>query len=430
MLRSPGNVLFGRGVATTLGSETARLARRVLVVVDRHVQDLAAVQDVVATLADAGVEHVLHPSEELEFGFDSADAPARRYETEGCDAIVAIGGGSALDLGKLVGIRVTHPGSLGEYIGEAKVPGPIPPVVAVPTTAGTGSEVTPVAVLTDEERGSKVGVSSRHLVPTLALVDPGLTDTCPAGVTAAAGIDALCHAVEAFTARDGRTPADLGVAPTGFIGKAALSDALALEAIRAIGTALAVAVNDPTRDARDRMAYGSLLAGLAFGQAGTGTAHAIQYPVGYLTRTPHGVGTGLLLPYAMAYNRPVRTRELARVAEALGADADTDADTGASNAVRMVEHLCRSIGLPPTLRELGVREVDLPAVVDGALAARRLLDNNGRVMAALDVTRVVHAAWHGELADLLADASPAADGRAADGPAAEDADAAGGAADG
>jgi alcohol dehydrogenase len=311
----------------------------------------------------------------------------------GC--VVGLGGGSSIDLAKLVALGIAHGQDLRSFYGEDQVPGPIAPLVAIPTTAGTGSEVTPVAVLTDPDALLKVGISSRQLIPTYALCDPTLTHGCPPTVTAHAGIDALAHAVEAFTAARRHPP--LGTSG-GFVGKNSLSDTFALEAIRQLFPNLLAAQRDEP-EARAAVAYGSLCAGLAFATAGTAVAHALQYPIGARTHTPHGLGTGLLLAYAMRFNRPARVAELAAIGRAMGVGTDRDDDEQAADAaVAGVAALATTLGIPPSLAELSVSEEDLPELARQALGVSRLIVNNPRELGVEGLLEILLAAWRGELA--------------------------------
>jgi alcohol dehydrogenase len=309
--------------------------------------------------------------------------------------VVGLGGGSSIDLAKLVALGVAHGDDLRSFYGEEQVPGPIAPLIAVPTTAGTGSEVTPVAVLTDPAAVLKVGISSRHLIPTYALVDPTLTHGCPPSVTGHAGIDALAHAVEAFTAARRRLPpGSTGV----FVGKNSLSDPLALVAVEQIAPHLVAAQRDEP-DARAAVAYGSLCAGLAFATAGTAVAHALQYSIGARTHTPHGLGTGLLLAYAMRFNRPARLAEMAAIGRAMDVSGDEDCDERAADAaIAGVAELATAVGVPSSLAELQVTEDELPELARQALGVSRLIVNNPRELGEDDLLEILRAAWRGELA--------------------------------
>ncbi len=290
------------------------------------------------------------------------------------DVVVGLGGGSNLDLSKAVALLVKYPGTLSAYYGENNVPGPIAPVVAVPTTAGTGSEVSPVAVVADPERAMKVGIASRALIPKWAIVDPALTVSCPPSVTAHSGMDALAHAIESFCARV-RTDASPHAI---FVGKNPMSDVLATKAITAIAKYLPTAVAQPNdRTARQEMAMASLLAGMAFSAAGTAAVHALQYPVGEATHTPHGLGNAVLLPTVMKNIMFSRVEEMAFIARSLDANLESKTDAeAAGHAARLVEELGAKVGIPKGLRALGVKKEQIPELSKMASTVRRLLDNS------------------------------------------------------
>jgi alcohol dehydrogenase len=270
-------------------------------------------------------------------------------------------------------------------------------VVAVPTTAGTGSEVTPVAVVSDSGRELKVGISSPLIIPRVALVDPQLGVGAPPSVTAYAGVDALVHAVEAYTARpavlDQHDLDQHDTVPV-FIGSNRLGSLLALEAVEVITRSLAAAVrNGDDLQARSDMAWGSLLAGMAFGTAGTHWSHALQYPVGAATHTPHGLGTGLLLPYVLQACRDQLTEEFRQLGRAMGI-----AETGDGDAVigRLIG-LAADIGLPPSLAALDVAEDDLDRFADLGLGVSRLAGNGPQPATKERFLAVLRNAWQGSL---------------------------------
>ena len=232
--------------------------------------------------------------------------------------VLGIGGGSCMDMAKCVAVLLRHGGSLRDYYGENKIPGPVAPVIAVPTTSGTGSEVTPVAVIADTERGTKVGISSPYLIPRAAVCDPELTLTCPPGLTAVSGADALTHAIESYTAAAPRGDAGPDGQECVRRQECAVRH-FGLLALQNIFKALRTAVKDgKNMEAREQMMLASLAAGCAFGTAGTAAAHAIQYPVGNQTHTPHGMGVALLMPYVMEFNRPNCVGAFAQIARAIG----------------------------------------------------------------------------------------------------------------
>lgn len=268
---------------------------------------------------------------------------------------------------------------LDYYGGENKVTGPIAPLVAIPTTAGTGSEVTSVAVLTDVENNLKVGISDNYLRPTVALLDPELTLGLPAYVTACSGIDALSHAIEAYTAKPSAYIQAEGSIL--FQGSIPISDALAFRAIELIAKNLPLAVQQGSNlEARSNMLMGSLLAGMSFSNAGTAAAHALAYPIGGLVKSPHGEVTGLLLPYVMEYNATVETEKMVRISHAFNVNSDGLSDKEAALAAsKAVLTLLGEIGLPTKLTKIGIKEEDIPEIAEKTLQIDRLIRNNPRV---------------------------------------------------
>jgi alcohol dehydrogenase len=349
-LRLPGRLHFGFGVRAQLPSLVG--GRRVLAVVDPFLKSTPFYDETVGALGDPSVFDGVTP--ELPVG--TLDA-ALGFSPE---VVVGIGGGSTLDAAKLIALLISHGGPLSRYYGENLVPGPTVPVIALPTTAGTGSEVTPVAVVSDPGRELKVGISSPYLVPSAALVDPELTMGSPRPVTAFSGIDALVHAIESYTAR--RLDLDWSGPVPAFTGRNLLAEPVAREAAGRLLRWLPVAVDEPdNREARHEVARGALQAGIAFGSTGTHLCHALQYPIGALTGTPHGLGTGLLLPYVI--EAVSRDRE---VAARLGS-------LGEGDLVARVAEINRAIGVPATLAAIGVRAEQLPRIAELALTAKRLV---------------------------------------------------------
>ncbi len=307
--------------------------------------------------------------------------------------IVAVGGGSVIDLAKVTALLLAHGGNLEDYYAVQSVPGPVLPLIALPTTAGTGSEATPVSVITDPATEMKIGVASPHLIPRHAICDPLLTLGAPATVTAHSGIDALSHAIEAYMSAREEPTVDL-VLGRPQVGKNLLSDTLALTAAGYIARNLERAVEDgDDLQARTGMLYGSLLAGIAFGNSGVAAAHALQFAVGAATHTSHGLGTGLLLPYVMEFNRPVRGIALAALASEMGSPGDP---------VDHVHELGLQIGLPASLAEIGVAQSDLRGMAEASVKIKRLIDNNPRPLDADALEAILDAAWHGDPARLRA----------------------------
>jgi alcohol dehydrogenase class IV len=320
---SAGQLIFGRDAVLQLGDVVRRLsASRVFVVTDAMLVKAGLVDRVRAALTAATVEVAVFeggvPEPPLSLA-ETCVAVARQFHA---DAVLGLGGGSNMDLAKITATVLTHGGSARDYIGDDQIPGPILPLICVPTTAGTGSEVSGASVLTDTEKQMKVGILSNHLRPRVALVDPLLTVSCPSKVTADSGIDALTHAIEAYTAVDNEAfPLPEGER-TIYQGRHPMGDLLAERAIELIGANLRRAVADGhDLAAREAMALGATLAGLSFSNVGVAVVHALEYPLGGATHCSHGAGNGLLLPFVMRFNLPARIARFARIAQLLGEPA-------------------------------------------------------------------------------------------------------------
>jgi len=386
---------FGAGTTQEVGLELAdRGARRVLLVTDPHLAASEPVQRVRRSLEETGVEHAVFDQvsvEPTDASFRLAIACAR---DGGFDAFVAVGGGSSMDTAKAANLYSTHPAELLEYVnapagGGRPVPGPLKPLIAVPTTAGTGSETTGVAIFDLVERHVKTGISHRFLKPALGIVDLENTRTLPPAVAACTGLDVLTHAVESYTAvpylrrpqpeRPSQRPAYCGANP--------VSDVWALEAMRRVAQALPRAVADPDdAEAREHMLLAATMAGLGFGNAGVHLPHAMAYPVAGRVRryrpagypgqgplVPHGMAVVLSAPSAFRYLARLDPARHLRAAEAIGADTARarPEDAGRLLADRVIE-LMRLLGMPSGLRALGYDSGDIPALVEGALAQQRL----------------------------------------------------------
>ena len=390
-IRAPRELLFGFGQRHALSAVALRLGRRALVVTDARLATDPTFLELTEDLRRNGIAVQVEAGALPDVPVDSALACAEAARPFAPDLVIGVGGGSCLDLAKCIALLLTHGGRPQHYYGELKVPGPILPLIALPTTAGTGSEVTPVAVLSDSERSLKVGVSSPHLIPTAAICDPEFTLTCPSSLTAIAGADAMTHAIEAFTAI--RRPVTPHLATERvFVGKNAMSDRFALQAIALLWEGLEAACADGSdRMARAKVMMGATFAGLAFGVAGTAAAHAIQYPIGASTHTAHGTGVACLMPYVMEWNRPAIAPELKEIASVIGlAQAD--------EVIPAIAALFARIGIPGSLRALGLGEDRIDWVADQSCGIERLIQNNPRPIDRIGMRRLVAAAYAGDLA--------------------------------
>src|SRR4051794_6136328 len=390
VLRAPSQVLFGCGIAAAAGEVAAEHGRRALVITDPVLARTPGFATVLDSLG--ALEVTIFSDAAVDVPRSAVDAAMARGETARADVIVAVGGGSVIDLAKVTALQLTHGAPLDKYYAVGSVPGPIMPLIALPTTAGTGSEAPPVAAVTDPGTDTKLLIASPHLIPRHAICDPLLTVAAPRVVTAHAGIDALSHAVESYmAARQELSPGVVLGRPQ--VGKNLLSDSLAITAAGHLLDNLAQAVEDGSDvSARSGMLYGSLLAGIAFGNSGVGAAHALQFVVGAATHTSHGLGTGLLLPYVMEYNRPARPEAIAQLSALAGGDAVTE-----------IHALGLRIGLPASLAEIGVERDQLRAMAEGAAGIKRLVDNSPRPLDADALEAILDAAWHGDPGRLSSD---------------------------
>jgi len=395
-MRAPRHIAFGWGQRHSLPLYAAPLGKRALIVTDARMGDNVETTALVDGLRAAGIAVTVFAETLPEVPLDSIARCLEAGQAFGPDLVIGLGGGSCLDMAKVTALLLAHGGSVRDYYGEFKVPGPVLPLIALPTTAGTGSEATPVAVVADSERLLKVGIASPELIPLVAICDPELTMSAPAGLTAIAGADALTHAIEALTAG----PRDVDHETTHahvFLGKNALSDANAMEAIRQLSFGLKRSVeNGQDREARESVMFGALLAGLAFGAAGTAAAHAIQYPVGALTHTAHGSGVACLMPYVMQFNLSHAAGSIAKVSEAMGVAVAGDSEmANAERAIAAVETLFAAIGIPPDLRALGLAEEQKAWVAEQSMSAARLVKNNPRPLDVTAMSAIVEAAYTG-----------------------------------
>lgn len=401
VIRSSRMVLFGQGQREALPRVAAEFGKRVFICTDERWNSDPLLQGIEQDLRRHQFHLAVYDRTVPELPTDCIDQAASEARQFAPDVVIGIGGGSSLDLAKLVALRLSFSAPLSEFYGEFKVPGPLVPLIAVPTTAGTGSEATPVAVVSDPERVTKVGISSPHLIPQVAVCDPELTVSCPSRLTAIVGADALTHAIEAFTAITKPPTASIAFDHV-FIGKNELSDGQAVRAIRAIGRNLGAAVEQGSdRSARHQVMLGSFLAGQAFGVAGTAAAHAIQYPIGALTKTPHGLGVAALMPYVLAFNLPARGDEIAEIGEAMGVAGTGSREAQARAAIAAVTDLFHRIGIPRTLAELGLDREQIDWVAEHSMSAARLVNNNPRPLDVGSLRDIIVAAFDGDMNQLM-----------------------------
>ncbi len=390
------NIKFGRGSSTLTRSELKRLAvHRPLLVTDKTVIDLQPVRALIADLRGAGFSPQIFDACVPEPAIDTAKNAIEFGHASQADCVIGIGGGSNLDVAKMAATVLKHSGEPANYFGFDAIPGPILPLIALPTTAGTGSEVSHSAVLTDKAAGTKVSTLSRWLRPAVALVDPALTDSCPPKVTADSGIDALVHAIEAYTNRDFQQMVGVDPQARAYEGSYPLTRLLAAEAIRLVGRSLVLAYQQPANQAaRDDMALAAMLAGMAFSNSGVAIVHALEYPIGVLTHCSHGEGNGLLLPHVMRFNLPECMPQFSDIANWLSPSNMTySTEDRANHAIEAVVALQKQVGIRTQLRELGLQADQIPTVAQKAFQIKRLMDVNPRRPTEQDLIAILEAAY-------------------------------------
>ncbi|BAO64927.1 MULTISPECIES: iron-containing alcohol dehydrogenase [Pseudomonas] len=371
-------LITGQGAIEQLDAELARLQiSNPLIVTDAILLKSGTVDLALAHLGGRAYRIFDEVQPEPEIAIVQACTQA--YRAGGHDGLIGLGGGSAIDIAKAVAAFAGHEGALEELFGVDQVQRKGPPLIAIPTTAGTGSEVTNVAILSDKVAQLKKGIVSDYLLPDVALVSPVMTLTCPRSVTAASGVDALVHAVESYLSLNGSP----------------ITDSLALGAIRLIVRALPKAYANPANlQAREDMATASLMAGMAFGNAGVGAVHALAYPLGGRFNIAHGVSNALLLPYVMAWNKMACVERFRDIAQAMDLPiAGLSDGQAAEQAVQAMAVLCAAVDIPTGMRSFGVPEDAIPAMAVEAAGIQRLMRNNPRQLSPGDIEQIYRAAY-------------------------------------
>ncbi|MFY9411929.1 MAG: iron-containing alcohol dehydrogenase [Dethiobacteria bacterium] len=375
---NPTKIIFGEGSIKEIGIEVEALGgTRAVVVTDRGVVEAGLAGEVEEAL---GRKYVgTFDGAVQDSGFHIVNEGAKFAREAGADTIVSVGGGSSIDTAKGISILLKEGGQMQDYSGFQLLSRPQTPHIAVPTTAGTGSEATYAAVVKDWENNEKILFCDNHIIPRVAILDPLLTAGLPPPLTASTGIDALTHAIEALHA--------LQAEP--------IADAMALQAIRLIAAYLPRCVaNGDDLFARGQQQIAALMAGVAFSNAQLGLVHAMAHSLGALFNVPHGLANSLLLPHVMLYNLESCAERYLLVAEAMGlATAGLDEEGAARLAVNAVQELTRKIGLPQRLREAGVPEEGLAEAAELSLSDGSIIYNPRPVFEADEVLALFREAW-------------------------------------
>ncbi len=389
------NIRYGQGITAEIGMDLQDMGvKRTLVIMDPNLVGLPTGQAVVESLNQNDVGYDLFSEVSVE-PTDSSFKRAAEVATEGnYDSFVAVGGGSTMDTAKAANLYSTYPAEFFTYVnapigGGQPVPGPLKPLIAVPTTAGTGSETTGVAIFDYVEKKAKTGIAHRYMKPTLGIIDPDNTKTMPAAVAAATGLDVLSHALESFTAIpfDSRPKPDRPIQRPAYQGTNPISDIWSLRALEMVRDYLPRAYQDTTDDeARGNMLLASAIAGIGFGNAGVHLPHGMSYPIAGMVKdfypdgydvdhpiVPHGISVILNTAAVVRFTSPADPQRHLTAAKALGADITDVPDESAGEVLaNQVIHFMQTLNTPNGLRAVGYDESDIPALVEGTLPQHRV----------------------------------------------------------
>jgi len=378
-LRSPHLILAGFGASDRLGQEAMNIgAKKALVVTDKGVMSSGIGKNIRDHLEKNAVRVEIFEEVMSDPDIANAEGCIEIAKKDRYDLIVGVGGGSPMDIASIASVMMTNAGTVYDYFGLNLVKNPGIPTILIPTTAGTGAEVTPNAILTDTREKLKKAIVSPHIFPRVAIVDPLLHVSMPPSVTSSSGIDALTHAIESYTSNNATI----------------LTDLFAREGMIMIGRSLRTAVaNGNDMGARYDMAIGSLYAGISLANAGVTAVHALAYPLGGQFNVAHGIANGLLLPYVMEFNVLGNIPKFAQIAQLLGEKLDhLSLLDQAYQAAKVVKAIYRDLKIPQSLTELKVPKEAIPGMAKAAINVTRLMGNNPRAMTVQDVEKIYEKA--------------------------------------
>lgn len=362
---SPTRIIFGEGSLKRVGEEARKFGEKVLIVTGKSSSKKAgSLDEVVNSLTSHNLRVEVFNKVEPDPSVETVEEGAKFAKKCAVDVVIGLGGGSSMDAAKGIALLMTNKGSITDYFGTDKVKEPAVPIIAIPTTAGTGSEVTKYAVVTDQKKMLKQIIGSFHISPVLAILDPMLTLSMPASLTANTGVDALSHAIESYVCTKANP----------------VSDILALESIRLIAEALPGAVSQPENiEVRKKMLFASSIAGIALTSSGAGIIHGMGYSITLYYGAPHGLANALLMPEAMEFNLVANPSKYKNIAAAMGKKVEGLSEKDAARlSVVAVRELSEKIGIPRGLKEIGVKEESLAGFAETVGKNERVLSLNPR----------------------------------------------------
>lgn len=379
--RLPSKILFGKGALEKLPEIVSSFnATKVLVVTTKDLIRIGHTEKLIQSLNAIGIDTVIYDKVTDEPSLEIPIEGIQVVKNSACELVIGLGGGSVIDCAKaiaLIGNRPANTLKIRDYIDKPVLSRGLTTIM-IPTTAGTGSEVTSVAIFKDTQRNMKVSLTSPNIIPNVAIVDPDLTMSMPSKLTAYTGIDALCHAIEAYVS--------LGATP--------LTDPFAEKSITLISRNLRECVyNGMNVEAREALSLGSLLAGIAFSNSGVGAAHALAYPIGGKYHHPHGLLVGFLLPHVMRVFLPYSIDKYAVIAQLTGLSlSGLSLKASGEQAIEFVSSLCEDIGIPNKLGDLGVTKEEIPEMAIQASQIQRLMKNNPKHLSVTDIENIFYRA--------------------------------------
>ena len=380
LFQFPGKVIFGDGYVNELPAIIREMGSvNPLLLSGKTLSKTPVMERVRAVLDSSGIRHGIFDRVEPEPPVESVAEAARSARENDHDLMIGLGGGSTMDFTKVASVMADGEKDIMELVGRDKIPKKGLPTVMLPTTSGSGSEVSPVAIFTFAEEKVKKGIVSPFLIPDAAIVDPELTWSVPRRVTADTGMDAMIHAVESFLS----------------VNANPLSEILSLESVKNIASFLERAVRDGSdAQARRGMSLGSLLAGMAFAMAGTAAVHALAYPLGGEFHIPHGTANTVMLRHVMEFNMDCCAAKMAHLARAVTGECVADSDLEASGAfIDWMAEIALRIGVVTRLRDLGIPWSAIPGMADAASGEIRLLSNNPKPLDRSDIENIYRKAW-------------------------------------
>lgn len=372
-------IVMGPGSVKTIGTEVKALGiKRVLIVTDKGVISAGLMKPIEDSLKAAKIKYAVFDRVESDPRYEIVADCVLAARNSYAQMLIGLGGGSPMDITKTSAVMLTNKGPIGAYFGVNLIPKRGLPTILIPTTAGTGSEVTPIAILSDEGEKLKKGIVSPYLYPAIGILDAELTAALPPHVTAATGMDALIHAIEAYTS----------------VNATAITDMYCVKAIALIYRNIRIAyAKGDNLDARTAMMEGAMLAGIGFANAGVTAVHAFAYPIGAEFHIPHGIANTLMLPHVIRFNVLGNLEKFALLAKPFGILTDGLDDLAiVDKVIAAIDRLVDDIRVPRHLADFGVKEKDIPMLADGVMKVTRLLANNPRTLMLEDAKRIYKAA--------------------------------------